>query len=44
MVTRNEYLAELERHKGKSELIKVVTGVRRCGKTILLQQFQKKLI
>ncbi|MCL2810213.1 MAG: ATP-binding protein [Treponema sp.] len=43
MVTRTEYLTELERHRGKSDLIKVVTGVRRCGKTTLLQQFQKKL-
>ena len=44
MVTRYEYLVELERHRGKSELIKVVTGVRRCGKTTLLQQFREKLI
>ena len=43
MVTRAEYLTELERHRGKSDLIKVVTGVRRCGKTTLLQQFRKKL-
>jgi hypothetical protein len=43
MIIRYEYLAELERHKNKSGLIKVVTGVRRCGKSTLLQQFRKKL-
>ena len=43
MIDRHEYLAELEKHKGKSGLIKVVTGVRRCGKSTLLQLFQEKL-
>jgi len=43
MIIRYEYLEELERHTGKSGLIKVVTGVRRCGKSTLLQLFQKKL-
>jgi len=43
MINRYEYLDELERHKGKSGLIKVVTGVRRCGKSTLLHLFQKKL-
>jgi predicted AAA+ superfamily ATPase len=38
-----EYLAELETHRGKSGLIKVVTGVRRCGKSTLLELYQKKL-
>jgi len=44
MITRREYLAALEKHRGKSGLIKVVTGVRRCGKSTLLQLFQKKLM
>ena len=44
MIDRSVYLAELERHRGKSSLIKVVTGVRRCGKSTLLQLFRKKLI
>jgi len=43
MIDRPEYLAELERHKGKTSLIKVVTGVRRCGKSTLLQLFQEQL-
>ena len=44
MIDRPEYLAEIERHKGKTGLIKVVTGVRRCGKSTLLQLFREKLI
>ena len=43
MINRPGYLAELERHRGKSGLIKVVTGVRRCGKSTLLQLFREKL-
>ena len=43
MIQRHEYLSELERHKDKSGLIKVITGVRRCGKSTLLQQFREKL-
>jgi predicted AAA+ superfamily ATPase len=43
MINRSEYLAELEKHRGKSGLIKVVTGVRRCGKSTLLELYQKKL-
>jgi predicted AAA+ superfamily ATPase len=44
MIDRPGYLTELERHKGKSGLIKVVTGVRRCGKSTLLRLFREKLI
>ena len=43
MINRAEYLAEMEKHRGKTGLIKVVTGVRRCGKSTLLELFQKKL-
>ena len=43
MIDRQEYLAELDRHMGKANLIKVVTGVRRCGKSTLLLLFQKRL-
>ena len=43
VINRHEYLAELEKHRGKANLIKVVTGVRRCGKSTLLQLFQKRL-
>ena len=44
MIARREYLDELERHRDKSRLIKVITGVRRCGKSTLLQLFRKKLL
>ena len=43
MINRQGYLAELERQMGKAGLIKVVTGVRRCGKSTLLLLFQKWL-
>lgn len=39
MVLRKQYLEKLIKLKDK-QVIKVVTGVRRCGKSTLLQQFQ----
>ena len=39
MVERKHYLDKLMQAKDK-QIIKVVTGVRRCGKSTLLQQFQ----
>ncbi len=38
MIERTEYLEELKRWKDK-DLIKVVTGIRRCGKSTLFQLF-----
>lgn len=38
MVERKEYLDELKRWKEK-DLIKVVTGIRRCGKSTLFDLF-----
>ena len=38
MIKRIEYLEELKRCKDK-DLIKVVTGIRRCGKSTLLELF-----
>ena len=43
MIERKEYLSQLESWKDK-HIIKVVTGIRRCGKSTLLKQFQNKLI
>lgn len=43
MVLRNQYLEKLHKTKG-SHIIKVVTGVRRCGKSTLLAQFQEELL
>ena len=38
MIERTEYLEELKRWKDK-DLIKVITGIRRCGKSTLFQLF-----
>lgn len=38
MIKRKEYLEELKRWKDK-DLIKVVTGIRRCGKSTLFELF-----
>ena len=43
MIERNEYLDTLKRFKDK-DLIKVVTGIRRCGKSTLLDIYKKYLI
>lgn len=42
MVLRKEYLAELTQWKDE-KVIKVVTGIRRCGKSTLLAQFRAQL-
>ncbi len=42
MVERKEYLEQLWSWKDE-QLIKVVTGIRRCGKSTLLEQYQEKL-
>lgn len=42
MIKRKEYLELLHKYRDK-QLIKVVTGIRRCGKSILMQQFQNEL-
>lgn len=38
MIERIEYLEQLKRFKNK-DLIKVVTGIRRCGKSTLFELF-----
>lgn len=43
MVLREQYLEKLRKTKG-SRIIKVITGVRRCGKSTLLEQFQEELL
>ena len=42
MIERTEYLEKLKRFKDK-DLIKVVTGIRRCGKSTLFELFIKYL-
>ena len=43
MIERNEYLNILKRFKDK-ELIKVITGIRRCGKSTLLDMYKDYLL
>ena len=43
MVQRKQLLEKLDRWRGKP-VIKVVTGVRRCGKSVLLGQFRERLL
>lgn len=43
MVIRKEYLSRLLAWKNE-QVIKVVTGIRRCGKSTLLKQFQEHLL
>ena len=43
LIQRKEYLDKLIAFKDK-QIIKVVTGVRRCGKSTLLEIFQNYLL
>lgn len=42
MIERNEYLETLKKWKDK-DLIKVVTGIKRCGKSTLFELFMNYL-
>ncbi|MBQ5513029.1 MAG: AAA family ATPase, partial [Bacteroidales bacterium] len=42
MIERTEYLKRLSSFKDK-KVIKVITGIRRCGKSTLLQQYTELL-
>ena len=43
MIERNEYINVLKRFKDK-DLIKVITGLRRCGKSTLLDMYKDYLL
>ncbi len=43
MIIREEYLKQI-RPFYESELIKVIIGIRRCGKSVLLRQIQNELL
>ncbi|MGN0037678.1 MAG: ATP-binding protein [Coriobacteriales bacterium] len=43
MIERTHYLDRLKRWRDK-RIIKVITGIRRCGKSTLMAQFQEKLL
>lgn len=42
MIRRNEYIEQLKKWKDE-RVIKVVTGIRRCGKSTLLEMYQEHL-
>ena len=43
LIKRNQYLDHIRRFY-ESNLIKVLRGVRRCGKSVLLNQIKEELI
>lgn len=43
MVERKQYMDKIKKLQNQ-QIIKVVTGVRRCGKSTLLKQFQEYLL
>ena len=42
-IRRRGYLEQLHASKGATGVIKVITGMRRCGKTTLMEQFEDDL-
>ena len=42
-IIRQQYLEQLNAFKDDTDLIKIITGVRRCGKSTILQQFTRTL-
>ena len=43
LIDRPEYIRQLQSWQGQNDLIKIVTGVRRCGKSKLFELFQMRL-
>lgn len=43
MIERKAYISQLCKWKDK-QVIKVVTGIRRCGKSSLLKMYREKLL
>jgi len=43
LVSRTSYLSKLSAFRDKTDVVKVITGVRRCGKSTLMMQFMDVL-
>ena len=43
-VLRKDYLEKLTRYKDLTDIVKVITGMRRCGKSTLLRQYEAYLV
>jgi len=43
-VLRRDYLDKLMRYKDETDLVKIITGMRRCGKSTVLRQYKEMLI
>ena len=43
-VIRKRYLEQLKKFKDRKEFVKIITGVRRCGKSTLMKQFRDHLL
>ena len=44
LIPRKQYTKKLESLLGQNDLVKIITGVRRCGKSKLFLLFQKELL
>ena len=44
LIQRTDYIEKLKHWLGQTDLVKIVTGVRRCGKSKLLELFQWDLL
>ena len=43
LIDRADYLEKLKLWQGQTDLVKIITGVRRCGKSKLFELFQEYL-
>ena len=44
LIDRPEYIKKLNQWKNQEDLVKIITGVRRCGKSKLFVLFQNELL
>ena len=44
MIDRPQYIEQLKKWQGQNEIIKIITGVRRCGKSKLFYLYQQELM